>query len=131
MKKTKKRINNNIIILFHNKKIFYFIIFLATILAILIFISIEIERDLKEKQYSSELMKSGNYKNCSKDEDCILQQISCCSCNMGGEQKCINKEEAKKIQEELKKCSKDIMCIALYNCKDIECKCIEGYCKEV
>ena len=41
------------------------------------------------------------------------------------------KKEAKKIQEKLgEEYRENIMCIAMYNCKSIECKCAEGECIE-
>jgi len=69
---------------------------------------------------------------CKVDSDCIKQQVTCCSCNMGGEERCMTKQEAKEWQDKLaEECKEKRLCIALYNCKDTICKCSNGECVEV
>lgn len=66
---------------------------------------------------------------CVNDGDCIKVQTTCCSCSMGGEEKCVNASEASKYQEQLKNCSKEIFCAAVYNCKNLTCGCNGGKCE--
>jgi len=101
----------------HNKKLLVAIIIVAVLL---VFVLIIIQK--KEKQG-----KSGE---CSKDEDCIFQQTTCCSCNMGGNEVCMPKENSTYWKSKLEKCEKNIICIALYNCKEISCVCKENKCIE-
>jgi len=69
---------------------------------------------------------------CKSDSDCVKQQVTCCSCNMGGEERCMAKQEAKEWQDKLaRECKEERLCIALYNCKDTICKCSNGECVEV
>lgn len=61
-------------------------------------------------------------------EKCVLQQVTCCPCEMGGKQECMTNEQAGIIQEKLAaECQKDRVCIAMYACEDIKC----GYESEV
>ena len=72
------------------------------------------------------------YFNKSLENKCVMQRTGCCGCEMGGKDECMNEAEALKIEERLEfECSKDIVCIAQYNCKNVDCKMIEGQCKEV
>ena len=98
--------------IYHNKKILYFVAAVFFVLVLLIACS---------RNYFYE---EGE---CSGDEDCVLQQVTCCPCNMGGKVECMTKKEAEKWREKLRNCGK-VMCIALYNCKNISCKCVEGKC---
>jgi hypothetical protein len=66
---------------------------------------------------------------CQSDSDCIIQQVGCCPCSMGGEETCMTKSASLKKQEELAKCSKGIMCLALYACQNISCQCANGTCQ--
>jgi len=66
---------------------------------------------------------------CQIDNDCVIQQVGCCPCSMGGEETCMTKSQSLKKQEELAKCSKGIMCIALYACQNISCQCANGTCQ--
>ena len=69
---------------------------------------------------------------CRVDSDCVKQQVTCCGCSMGGREECMTKFEATIWKEKLaRECKEDVMCIALYNCKDTECKCEGGKCVEV
>ena len=68
---------------------------------------------------------------CQKDADCVLQQISCCPCEMGGEEACMSRENAIYSEQKLRECPENIVCIALYNCKIKACKCEEGKCISV
>ena len=67
-------------------------------------------------------------KNCNVDSDCVKMQTTCCSCNMGGEEKCAGKIDIEKYKEELKTCGKNLMCIAVYNCKVNSCACVNNTC---
>jgi hypothetical protein len=68
---------------------------------------------------------------CKKDSDCIVQQVTCCPCSMGGKEECMSKTNASYWKEKLaEECEEDIVCPAVYRCMGIECKCIEGNCKE-
>lgn len=42
----------------------------------------------------------------------------------------MSKDNSENWKEKLKECDKNIMCIAVYNCKEIECGCSFGKCKE-
>jgi hypothetical protein len=67
----------------------------------------------------------------SKTQECVMQQTSCCGCEMGGKEECMTLEEAKTTRERLaKECSKDIFCTANYVCEDVECKMVNGECKK-
>ena len=102
----------------HNKKVFVIIAIIAILLVlIIIFIPKQNNNNNIEKE-------------CSSDSDCILQETSCCNCNMGGEQVCMSKKNASIIQEKLKNCEKNIMCIALYNCRQAKCGCVDNKCRE-
>jgi putative hemolysin len=99
-----------------NKKALYFAIAMLVVLIFLIIVYIRLGEN---KENSS----------CKIDEDCVLQQTTCCSCSMGGEERCMTKQEAETTQKKLDEdCSEDIMCIAMYNCKVNSCKCEEGNC---
>jgi hypothetical protein len=63
-------------------------------------------------------------------EKCVLQQVTCCPCEMGGKQECMTEEQANLMQEKLAgECQKDRVCIAMYACENIECKYEDGVCK--
>jgi len=63
-------------------------------------------------------------------EKCVLQQITCCPCEMGGKQECMTEGQAKIIQGELaKECQKDRVCIAMYACENITCVYEGRICK--
>ena len=66
-----------------------------------------------------------------KTNPCVMQQIDCCGCEMGGKEECMTIEEAEKTRERLAvECSKDIFCTANYVCEEVECKMINGECKK-
>ena len=69
-------------------------------------------------------------KECEKDSDCVLQQTTCCSCSMGGQEVCMSKQNASDYQEKLNDCQKDILCAAVYNCKESKCSCVNGKCQD-
>lgn len=54
-------------------------------------------------------------------EGCVKVQITCCSCNMGGEEKCVKESEVEKYKEKLNDCPKDLICAAVYNCEIESC----------
>jgi len=64
---------------------------------------------------------------CQKNEDCVKVQTTCCSCNMGGEEKCVLKSNSSLYMPN--NCQKDVMCLAMFNCKIKSCSCIQGSCE--
>jgi len=56
-----------------------------------------------------------------QNNSCMKVQTTCCSCAMGGEEKCVNQSEAKRYGDKLKECPKDIICAAVYGCQNITC----------
>jgi hypothetical protein len=66
---------------------------------------------------------------CKTDSDCLKVQTSCCSCNSGGQESCVPKENATLIQEQLKNCSKNMLCAEFFNCNIKSCQCKEGKCQ--
>lgn len=71
-------------------------------------------------------------RECYNNQDCIKVQITCCPCNMGGTEKCVPRLMANVYQEKLKDCppQEQLVCTALYNCKEENCSCIKGKCIE-
>jgi len=65
---------------------------------------------------------------CNVDEDCVKVQTSCCSCNMGGEEKCVLNSEVEKYNHLLQDCSDKTICPAVFMCEIKNCKCINGEC---
>jgi hypothetical protein len=65
---------------------------------------------------------------CASDSDCVKVQTTCCSCSMGGEEKCVPKENASFYEEKLKECGENLFCAAVYNCEIEECGCEGGKC---
>ena len=69
--------------------------------------------------------------SCESDADCIKQQTSCCSCNMGGSEQCMNKDNSDYLKTKLSnECKERTICTALYACKETSCKCINKKCIE-
>ena len=70
---------------------------------------------------------------CYSKTDCSKVQLTCCPCNMGGQEKCVPRIMASLYEEKLKECPppEELICPALYNCKIADCDCVEGYCKAV
>lgn len=98
----------------HNKKVLVAIIILAVILVVLLI--------WLRNQKNQEKVE------CKSDGDCVLQQTTCCSCNMGGKQECMSRQNASLKQEELKSCEANIVCPAVYNCMAEKCSCVNGEC---
>lgn len=71
--------------------------------------------------------------SCIEDKGCVLQRVTCCSCEMAGEERCMTKEEALVWQTRLENECQDSMrvCAAVYNCKDVECICKDENCTEL
>ena len=67
---------------------------------------------------------------CYSAEDCVKIQVTCCPCNMGGKEKCVPRDKVNLYKDKLKQCPKDLTCIALFNCKNFECKCENNKCIE-
>lgn len=67
---------------------------------------------------------------CNQDSDCVKVQTSCCSCNMGGQEKCVGYNILSNYQDNLKACpsSDKLVCPAMYNCEITSCGCINGTC---
>ena len=60
-------------------------------------------------------------------KNCTKVQVTCCPCNMGGEEKCVNSSEAERYREKLKNCPKNLICAAIYNCNvDLLCNNSRG-----
>lgn len=66
-------------------------------------------------------------RECYADTDCIKTQTTCCPCNSGGQEICTNKENATKIQQNLKNCEQ-IFCAMVFNCEIENCACVNGKC---
>jgi len=103
------------IIISHNWKLLVIIAIVLVLLIVLV-------------AFTSKQGNTDAEKECSNDSDCVKQSTSCCSCNMGGEEACVSRKNASLIQENLKNCNENIMCIALYNCRDFSCSCVNGKC---
>lgn len=67
---------------------------------------------------------------CQTDNDCVKVLTTCCPCNMGGKEACVNKLGAENYIKSLENCPKDIFCAAVYNCKLEKCRCVGGKCQE-
>jgi len=68
---------------------------------------------------------------CKTDSDCTKVQITCCPCNMGGQEKCVLKsEEETYLKNITEKCNSGEyrICPAVYSCNIKSCRCIEGEC---
>ncbi len=100
----------------HNKKLLYIILFLFIILILLV---ISLRNQTRKNM------------ECILDSDCIRQQTTCCPCNSGGGEVCLNKKDADYYAKRLKSCPEDLNCIALYNCKVEKCVCINNKCQAV
>jgi len=72
-------------------------------------------------------------KECDVDSDCVKVQTTCCSCSMGGEEKCVSKDRVEFYEKKLaEECDVEggIICPAVYNCQDdLVCKCNNGKCE--
>jgi len=101
----------------YNRSLFLIII----ILFIIVVISVVI---IRNQNIESE-------EDCVIDSDCIKQQVTCCPCSSGGEEKCLSKKESKLEQEKLaKECEENVICPAVYNCKETKCECEDKECIE-
>ena len=100
----------------HNKTIFVAIIILAIITIGLFYIIQQREDDTGE---------------CRVNADCVKQRTSCCGCTMGGEDVCMSKTNASYWQNKLAGQCNNVMCAAVYNCRDTDCVCQNNKCVEV
>jgi hypothetical protein len=89
-------------------------VILITILTLLIILIIGIFSSLKEANYI--------------DKECVKVQTSCCPCNMGGEEKCVFKNDAEEYKINLTKCKSGTICRAVFNCEIESCQYIDGEC---
>jgi len=103
----------------HNKKMLVFIIKIISVVFLAFFLFNTLYLNKEETGF------------CRVDNDCVKQQVTCCSCNMGGREECMAKKEAKEWKDRLSKNCGEVLCTALYACKNTECKCINGNCTEV
>ena len=65
---------------------------------------------------------------CEVDSDCVKVQVGCCPCNMGGEERCVNKEFEQGYSDSLENCSAMTTCAAVFSCEIEDCGCVEGVC---
>lgn len=70
---------------------------------------------------------------CRTNTDCTRVQLTCCPCNMGGQEGCVPRALAPIYEDKLKDCppQEQLICTALYNCKVEECVCLKGNCEDV
>lgn len=122
MVKIERKIGIKKIRISHNKKLFWIIISLLVLLGILIFFIIakKPEDNIKDTEFA-----------CEKDSDCIKVQTGCCSCSMGGEEKCVSNPEKQKYEDILRNCDKQTMCIAMFACNIESCSCVDNKCSIV
>ncbi len=75
--------------------------------------------------------QSPKIQECQIDSDCVKVQTTCCSCNMGGEEKCVSSSEVEFYKEKLKKeCVEQMLCPAFFACHINSCVCEKGICTE-
>jgi len=70
---------------------------------------------------------------CYSDTDCVKVQTTCCPCNMGGVEQCLPSSMASIYKDRLNNScppQEQLVCTALYNCKETKCTCINGKCGE-
>ena len=105
------------------KEFFLGIAVLLIIISLLIVIVFFLSKTTNEINQNAE---------CSIDSDCVKQETTCCSCEMGGEEACMTKENAKIYQQQLEeKCEENGFCMTVFNCKIKKCICQEGKCTAV
>lgn len=77
------------------------------------------------------------YKNMNNNSDnenqveCVKQQTTCCSCNMGGKDECMTIKDAELAQQRLDdECppANELFCSAVYRCEEFECIYENGEC---
>ncbi len=64
-----------------------------------------------------------------RDGDCVRVELGCCSCANGGEEMCVLKTEAEKIEKN-KNCDGNTFCAAVYSCSIKSCRYLNGECIE-
>ncbi len=107
----------------HNKTLFWIIISLLIILSLVIFFIVSKKPDnIKPNNNLTDI------KECFMDDDCVKVQTGCCSCSMGGQEKCVPVSEQGKYNEILRKCNPRTMCTAMYACNIESCRCINDKC---
>ena len=62
------------------------------------------------------------------EEECVKVQTTCCSCNMGGSEKCVLVSEVDEYRKNLFECSDSMLCAAVYNCEIESCEYVDGEC---
>lgn len=63
---------------------------------------------------------------CERDSDCVAVQTSCCPCSMGGEMRAVNAAYADAVTPS---CGFDVVCPAVYNCRDERPTCVANRCE--
>ncbi len=105
----------------HNRKLLWIIIVLIVIFIGLIYFIVQNKNQEKNPKPLLD-------KECEKDSDCIKVQTGCCSCDMGGEEKCVSISQKEKYNELLRKCGQRTVCIAMYACNIQSCRCVDNKC---
>jgi len=70
-------------------------------------------------------------RECFEDTECIKVQMSCCPCNMGGEEECVSLAAAPIYNNFLDDCKSTDICPALYNCNIKRCDCYQNKCRAI
>lgn len=65
---------------------------------------------------------------CFEDSDCVKVQVGCCGCNMGGEERCVNRDFESVYLDILNNCSEFAICAAVDRCEIKSCGCSKGVC---
>lgn len=60
--------------------------------------------------------------------ECVKIQTTCCGCNMGGEEKCVLKDEVGDYEKNLSGCSPTVLCSAVFNCEINSCEYVGEEC---
>lgn len=70
-------------------------------------------------------------RECIHDTDCMKVQLSCCPCEMSGQEQCVS-IAAKPIYDKLlAECSPNVICPQVYNCNIEKCICKKNKCKAI
>ncbi len=96
------------------------IVVLAILMLVILIWQLNSLRDISKKQMNSE---------CVSDSDCVKVQSTCCPCSSGGEEKCVNKQEAENYSKNLENCG-EVFCAQVYSCIIEKCRCVGGKCSD-
>ncbi|MBT4165682.1 hypothetical protein HOE04_01440 [archaeon] len=80
--------------------------------------------------FSIGFFKSAEYflNECAVDSDCVISETRCCPCSSSGKDVCVSLEEGEMYAEELKDCSKNLLCAEVFSCVVESCGCVNGRC---